>query len=105
MTLAAAVALVLASLWLARRRNGWPAAVTCAVIAGLIAPAAIWYQYLTVLLPILAFAWVRAGAVGRASIAAGGLAVSAALAWLPLATAGAAWLGGTALWVLWPRET
>jgi hypothetical protein len=83
--------------------NGWPAAVACGVIAGLLVPAAIWYQYLTLLVPGAAFAWVRAAPITRVSMSIGGAMISIALAWLPLATIGATVLAASTLYALWPR--
>jgi hypothetical protein len=104
LALAAAALLVAASIALAGRRGAWPAAVGCAVIAALLVPAALWYHYLTVLLPLATFAWVRAGRAVRRSMVASVAAVSLGLVLPALAAVGAAWLGVSAMAGLWPRQ-
>jgi len=103
-TVAMALALVATSVWSAGRSDGWPTAVACGVIAGLLVPAAIWYQSLTLLLPSAAFAWVKATAFMRWGLVAAGAMISIALAWLPLVMIGVALLAGSTLYTLWPRE-
>ena len=55
------LAALAASVVLARRRVGWPAALTLAVAALLLLPSATWYHYFAMLLPLAALAWPRAG--------------------------------------------
>ena len=59
------------SVVLARRREGWPAALTLAVAALLLVPSSTWYHYLCMLLPLAAFAWPRADRRIRAGLIAG----------------------------------
>jgi hypothetical protein len=103
LALTLAALLVAASIALAGRTGAWPAAVGCAVIAALLIPAALWYHYLTVLLPLATFAWVRAGRALRRSIVASAAAVSLGLALPALAAVGGAWLGVSAMAGLWAR--
>lgn len=110
-TLALAVVLVVVSAWLAGRADpqggsgAWPAAVAAGVVASLLLPAALWYHYLTLLVPLAAFVWVRAPRLFvRAGLLGSGAAVTMGLAFLPLAAVGGAWLGGTVLVALWPRR-
>jgi len=73
----------------ARRPDGWAGAVTAGVAATLLIPAALWYHYLAVLLPVAIVAWGRANPRQRAALLAGAALVSIGIAWLPLALAGA----------------
>jgi len=73
----------------ARRPDGWAGAVTASVAATLLIPAALWYHYLAVLLPVAVVAWGRANPRQRAALLAGAALVSIGIAWLPLALAGA----------------
>ena len=73
-----------------RRPMGAIPAATLATIAMLLLPAALWYHYLVVLLPIGILAWPPAGPRARAALVVAGACISAAVAWLPLATLGAA---------------
>jgi len=98
------IALIAASVLLARRPNGWAAAVTCGVAAVLIIPSATWFHYLAVLLPLAAFAWPRARARARLAIFGGALLVSLAIAWLPLAVVGGVILVSGVLHTVWPRQ-
>jgi alpha-1,2-mannosyltransferase len=100
---AAAVAVVL-SATVARRRGGLPAATILGAVAMLLLPAALWYHYLCVLLPIAALAWPAAGPRLRAVLALGAALVSSAVAWLPLALVGATVIIAAALHALWPRR-
>jgi hypothetical protein len=102
-SIALAGALVVASVALGRRPGGWPAALTVAVVAMLLAPAALWYHYLAVLLPLALYAWRSATRRQRAMLAAGGGLVSAGVAFLPMALLGAAVMVTGTLAALWPR--
>jgi len=86
----------------ARRPDGWAAAVTAGVAATLLIPAALWYHYLAVLLPVAVVAWGRATGRERAGIFAGAALVSVGIAWLPLALAGGVVIVGCALAALRP---
>lgn len=100
-----AVLLVVASIVLARREAAWPAALSCAATASLLLPAALWYHYLTVLIPLMAFAWVRAGRRGRLALIGSVVAVQAGLALLPLAALGTAALAATTVRLAMPRAS
>jgi hypothetical protein len=101
-TVALGVALLLLGLLWARRPGGWAGAATAGVAATLLLPAAVWYHYLALLLPLAVVAWARAGTRSRAALILGGAAVSVGVAWLPLALAGATLLVATALVTLRP---
>lgn len=92
------------SVVLARRRAGWPAALTLSVAALLLLPSALWYHYLAVLLPLAAFAWVRAGRGTRVGLLAGGAMVTFGLAALPMTVVGAGLMTGSTLVAVWPRK-
>jgi hypothetical protein len=92
------------SIVLARRRAGWPAALTLAVAALLLLPSAAWYHYLCVLLPLAAFAWQRAGRGTRVGLLAGGATITFGLAALPVTVVGAALMTGSTLVAVWPRR-
>ena len=98
----AGAALVLSAV-LARRPGGIPAAVVLGTVAMLLLPDAVWYHYLAVLLPLAALAWRAASPRARVLLLSGGALVSAALAWLPLALAGATLMVGGTLLAVWPR--
>ena len=102
--LALAVAFLVASVRLARAAPGWPAAVACAVLASLLLPAALWYHYLVLLLPLAAFAWVRASVTTRAALLMSGILVSAGITMPLLAAAGTGALAATLLTALWPTS-
>jgi hypothetical protein len=94
----AGVAALGASVVLARRlASGWPAAVSLAVAASLLLPSATWYHYLAVLLPLAAFAWVRATRGQRFALLAGAGGITLGLAWFPLVVVGATTMVGGAL--------
>ena len=95
--IASTIGLLLVSLRLSRSAHGWPAAVLCAVLAGLLLPAALWYHYLVLLLPLAAFVWVRAALRTRAVLLASGALISVGMTVPPLAAAGAAALAVTLL--------
>jgi hypothetical protein len=100
--LAVAVAFVMASVRLARAPRGWTAAVACAVLAGLLVPAALWYHYLVLLLPLAAFVWVGAAIPTRAALLISGALISAGMTMPFLAAAGSAALAATILVESWP---
>jgi hypothetical protein len=54
----------------------------------LLLPAALWYHYLVVLLPLAILAWPRATRGARVGMVIAGLCVSGGVAWLPMATVG-----------------
>jgi hypothetical protein len=54
----------------------------------LLLPAALWYHYLVVLLPLAIVAWPHATPGARGVLLLAALGVSAGVAWLPLATIG-----------------
>jgi hypothetical protein len=104
-TVAIGLAAVLLAAWLARRPDGWHAAISAGVVGMLVLPSSIWYHYLVVLLPVTALAWPVASTTGRVGLVAGALLVYGGFArWLPLATLGAAVMVVVALAVLWPRR-
>jgi hypothetical protein len=83
--------LLVLSAGLARAPERWAAAITAAVAGSLLLPAATWYHYLAVLLPLAAFAWPGAALAQRAAMLAGAGLVYAGFGWfLPLALPGAA---------------
>jgi hypothetical protein len=104
-TIALGALCVAASVVAVRRPGGWGAAVTLATAAMLLIPYAAWYHYLAVLLPLAAMAWPRGSARVRAALVAGGATVVVGLAFLPLATLGAAVLVGGIVAALWPRRS
>jgi hypothetical protein len=77
------------------------AAALCSV-AMLLLPAALWYHYLVVLLPLAIIAWPQATHGARAAIVVAGLCVSGGLAWLPLATIGWVAMAGAILLAMRP---
>jgi len=91
------------SIVLARRRAGWPAALTLAVAALLLVPSQLWYHYFCVLLPLAALAWPHAGRRARAGLLAGGATITFGLAALPVTVVGAALMIGSTLVAVWPR--
>lgn len=104
-SVAAGLAALAGSIVLARRREGWPAALTLAVAALLLVPSSTWYHYLCMLLPLAAFAWPRAGRRIRASLIAGGTMITFGLAAIPITVVGAALMVGSTLVAVWPRKT
>ena len=91
-SLVVAVTAIAASVVVIRRRGGLPVAATLATIAMLLLPAALWYHYLAVLLPLAILAWPSATRSERVSLVGAGALVTGGVAWLPLATIGAAGL-------------
>ena len=104
-SVAVGLAALAGSVVLARRREGWPAALTLAVAALLLVPSSTWYHYLCMLLPLAAFAWPRAGRRIRASLIAGGAMITFGLAAIPITVVGAALMVGSTLVAVWPRKT
>jgi hypothetical protein len=74
------------------------------VVAMLLAPAALWYHYLAVLLPLALYAWPAATRRQRCVLAVGSGLVSAGVAFLPLALLGAGVMVTGTLAALWPRR-
>ena len=87
-SIAVALGALACSVSVIRRPGGLPLAATLCSIAMLLLPAALWYHYLVVLLPLAILAWPRAVGPPRAGIVVAGLCVSGGVAWLPLATIG-----------------
>jgi hypothetical protein len=105
LALAAALGFVLASMRAARTPGGWPAAVACGVIAGLLLPAAIWYHYLVLLLPLAAFVWVRASIGARALLVIAGAFITVGMT-IPLLAAGGTFaMAVTIVQELWPATS
>jgi hypothetical protein len=92
LTIGVALLCLLAAWIEARRSSRTVVAVLLATIAMLLLPAAIWYHYLAVLLPLATVAWCRADARARAALFTGGALISVALAFLGVALVGAALL-------------
>jgi hypothetical protein len=88
-SLVAAVAAIAASVVVIRRPGGLPTAATLATMAMLLLPAALWYHYLVVLLPLAILAWPSATHSERVALVVAGALVTGGVAWLPLATIGA----------------
>ncbi len=106
-TLIAAGVCILASIWVARRQGGMPAAALLGTVAMLIIPGTLWLHYLVVLLPFAAMAWPRARTGIRGVLLASLVLVSIApyLDNPPLWVYLGASLSLTAAgWVLWPRQ-
>jgi hypothetical protein len=96
------IGLLLVGIVWARRPGGWLGAATAGVAGMLLIPGTIWYHYLALLLPVAIVAWTRAGRRERVALLLGGTAVSVGVAWLPLASVGAAVLIGASLMALRP---
>ncbi len=92
LSLGVATAAIAASVVIIRRPGGLPAAATLATIAMLLLPAALWYHYLVVLLPLAILAWPTATRSERGALVVAGGVVTGGVVWLPLATVGAAGL-------------
>jgi hypothetical protein len=101
---ATGIAAVLLSIVVARRADGWAAAVALGASATLILPSSTWYHYLAPLLPLALFAWPRARQRVRAVLLCGAAGVTLGLALLPLAVAGAFVMVGGTLLTVWPRQ-
>jgi hypothetical protein len=89
-----------ASILAVRRSDGLPLAAALSSVAMLLLPAALWYHYLVVLLPLAIVTWPRATPRVRGVLLLAGLAVSAGVAWLPLATIGWLVMAGVIVGVL-----
>ncbi len=87
-SVAVALAAVAGSVLVVRRPAGLPLAATLCSVAMLLLPAALWYHYLVVLLPLAILAWPRATHRARVGMVIAGLCVSGGVAWLPMATIG-----------------
>jgi hypothetical protein len=103
--LIAAGAALLASVLLARRHAGLPAAALLATLAMLLLPGSLWYHYLVVLLPFAAMAWSPAAPAARLLLLISAALISLGLAWLPLALLGAVGLASGSLVLLWPQPS
>jgi hypothetical protein len=101
----AGLGLVVLSILLAGRARGVAAAVGCGLAAALLLPAAIWYHYLALFLPLAIFAWVRAPRVGRLVLLASGALVDVGVLFLPLATLAGALLAAVSVVLSWPRAS
>ncbi len=88
------------SIVVVRRPGGLALAGVLCSIAMLLLPAALWYHYLVVLLPLAIVAWPRASGAARAMLVLAGAGVSAGVAWLPLATFGWVAMAAILAWVL-----
>jgi hypothetical protein len=97
------LAMVVAGIALAPRPGAWPLAASLGTIGLLLLPAALWYHYLVVLLPIAIVAWRRATVATRAALVGGGAAVTVGVAWLPLALTGGVVIGAASIWSVLPR--
>lgn len=104
-TLAAAGVSIIASVWLARRPGGMPAAALAGTVAMLLIPGTLWFHYLAVLLPFAAMSWPQARRSARLLLLAGTLMISPlpfAIHVLPVYLGSTTILAATG-WVLWPR--
>jgi hypothetical protein len=89
-TLVGAAILVGWSAILAGRRDRWAAAVAAGIAASLLLPAATWYHYLVVLLPLVAHAATRARRPEGMAIVVGWILVFVGPMAIPVATVGGA---------------
>jgi hypothetical protein len=90
MSVVVALAAVVGAVAVVRRSGDLVLAAALCSVAMLLLPAALWYHYLVVLLPLAIMAWPHAGSAARLTLVVSALSVSAGVAWLPLATIG--WL-------------
>jgi hypothetical protein len=88
-TIGAALVCLRAAWIQGRQPRGAITAVLLGTVAMLLLPAAIWYHYLAVLLPLAVIAWCRGDPKARTMLVAGGALVSFGLASLCLALLGA----------------
>jgi hypothetical protein len=102
-SIVAAIVCALAAVRVGARAGGLHAGVVLGTVAMLLLPAQLWYHYLIVLLPLAALAWRRGGNRLRSAMLVSAGAVSAGIAWLPLATVGACCLVACVLAALWPE--
>jgi len=103
--LAAVVGCCGAAFLVAHRPRGVAASVALGTAAMLLLPAALWYHYLVVLLPLAACAWPGSTGRLRGALLAGALLVVAGIAWLPAALLGGAVMLSATLLALWPRTS
>ncbi len=104
-SMAVAISALIASVWVALRPGGMPAAAVLGTVTMLLLPGTFWYHYLAVLLPLAAMSWPRADGATRAILllSAGVVSVTG-IVFMPLVTLlGAFGVLVTAGWVLWPR--
>jgi Glycosyltransferase family 87 len=99
----AALVLLALSIWLARRRGGWPAALLAATLSAMLLPQAIWYHYTVLLLPFAFYAWSRASERDRLGMLAGLAGCALSVGW-PLIFSMPTFLvfAGFGLHALWP---
>ena len=102
-SVAVAIGAVGASVLVIRRPGGLALAATLCTLAMLLLPAALWYHYLVVLLPLAIIAWPQANPVARAALVLTGLGISAGVAWLPVATVSWVAMTGVIVGVLLAR--
>jgi hypothetical protein len=98
-------ALVAASVVVARKPAGWPAALACATTASLLLPTILWEHYLIVLLPFAAVAFPRASSGVRTALAYAVLLLAVAdfIEGRELVFAAAALCAALVIRELWPR--
>jgi hypothetical protein len=103
--LLSSLGLIILSVRLARRPEGWPATVACGLAASLLFPGTIWFHYLVILLPLLYLAWDQMS--GRTKILAviSYLAISTTIVVSLLLTfAAATCLMTLIIYSLWPKR-
>jgi len=97
--------LIIFSIRLARRPEGWAAAVACGLAASLLFPATIWFHYLVILLPLLYLAWDQMNHRTKILAVISYLAISTTIILSPLLTfAAAACLMTLIIYTLWPKN-
>jgi len=106
LSLLISLGLIILSICLARRPEGWSAAVACGLAASLLFPATIWFHYLVILLPLLYLAW---GQMNRR------IKILAVLSYLAISTTttlsllltfvAAACLMTLIIYALWPKNS
>jgi hypothetical protein len=87
-TILAAVWCIVAAWRVSRHPGGVAAGITLGAVAMLLLPAAIWYHYLAILLPLAALAWFSADYRSRALLLAGGVLIGLGVAALCFALVG-----------------
>jgi hypothetical protein len=96
--------LIILSIRLARRPEGWGAAVACGLAASLLFPATIWYHYLVILLPLLYLAWEQMSRRIKIFAVISYLVISTTAPFSLLITFGAAvCLMTLIIYTLWPK--
>ena len=103
-TIMVALAAIVGSVILARRRDGIRLAALLGAVALLLVPGSLWYHYFVVLLPFAAMAWPRATPGQRTALIVSALLVSLSLAWLPLSIIGATLMVVVSARVIRPRS-